>query len=83
MTVNHGVPGSSPGEGANRKVTRNSDFFRLKYTPITSIHRFLWFELRRELGDFSTILVGDYTSDFRFMPRMCQGLFLINVISPF
>ena len=26
-SVNHGVPGSSPGEGANRKVTRNGDFF--------------------------------------------------------
>jgi len=30
MTVNHGVPGSSPGGGANRKVIRNGDFFSLK-----------------------------------------------------
>jgi hypothetical protein len=52
MTVNHGVPGSSPGEGANRKVIRNGDFFRLKTFPITSINRFSWFEPRRGFGDF-------------------------------
>ena len=27
QSVNHGVPGSSPGEGANMKVIRNGDFF--------------------------------------------------------
>jgi hypothetical protein len=43
QSVNHGVPGSSPGGGASKKVTRNSDFFRLKSIPITPIPRFLWF----------------------------------------
>ena len=83
MTVNHGVLGSSPREGANRKVIRNGDFFRLKTLPITSIHRFLWFELSRGFGDFSLVLDGDYTCNFLFVPRMCQELVLINVISTF
>ena len=72
MTVNHGVPGSSPGEGANRKVIRNGDFFRLKPTSISPIHRFSWFKPSRGFGDFSAILVGNYTCDFLFVPRMCQ-----------
>jgi hypothetical protein len=83
MTVNHGVPGSSPGEGANRKVIRNGDFFRLKSIQISSIQRFLWFEPSRGFGDFSTILIEDYTCDFLFVPRMCQEVVLINVISLF
>ena len=82
-SVNHGVLGSSPREGANRKVTRNSDFFRLKSIPISSIQRFSWFEPSRGFGDFSLVLDGDYTCNFLFVPRMCQELVLINVISTF
>ncbi len=83
MTVNHGVPGSSPGEGANRKVIRNGDFFCLKSTSIYCIHRFYWFEVSRGFRVFSTIFVESYTCDFLFVPRMCQELVLINVISTF
>ena len=83
MTVNHGVPGSSPGEGASRKVIRNGDFFCLQSNSITSIHRFYWFEPSRGFGDFSLVLDGDYTCNFLFVPRMCQELVLINVISTF
>lgn len=61
--------------GANRKVTRNSDFFRLKTSPITSIRRFSWFEPNRGFSGFSAFLVGDYTCDFLFVPRVCQELF--------
>ena len=41
-----------PIKGANRKVIRNGDFFRLKTSPITSIRRFSWFKPSRGFGDF-------------------------------
>jgi hypothetical protein len=32
----------------------------------------LWFKPRRGFGDFSTNLIGNFTTGFRFVPRMCQ-----------
>jgi len=34
----------------------------------------LWFKPSRGFSVFSTILVGNYTRDFLFVPRMCQEL---------
>ena len=80
QSVNHGVPGSSPGEGANRKVIRNGDFFRLKSISIPPINRFSWFEPSRGFSIFTTFLVGDYTCDFLFVPRMCQEFISISKV---
>ena len=82
MTVNHGVPGSSPGEGANKKVTRNSDFFRLKSTHI---QRFLWFESHERVMCFLDIFHQVFYMRFsvcaKNMPRV--GLDIGNPTSVF
>jgi len=74
MTVNHGVPGSSPGEGARRKPLKSSILEAFLFLMTFSINQLL-----KNLSQKKTIYLQKLCAFYREEPTLKDGYNQFNL----